>query len=101
MSELTFDKVDLTELQSEGVLMAANERFFWPYGLALTWDYDPETGLASNLHVRQWSHPEGQRERIELAADDEVAQERRLRFSAWHERRLASMLPSERPKGVA
>jgi hypothetical protein len=33
-----FRKVDLTELMAEGVLLAANERFFWPLGLALTWD---------------------------------------------------------------
>jgi len=31
-------KVDLTELQDEGILFHANEQFFWPLGLALTWE---------------------------------------------------------------
>ena len=30
MSDPKFVTVDLTEMQDEGVLMAANERFFWP-----------------------------------------------------------------------
>lgn len=96
MAELTFEKVDLTELMNEGVLMAANERFFWPFGLALTWTYDKDTGVASDLHVRQWSHPVGKRERIDLDAVDPVGDERRERFMAWALKRWDDMLPTER-----
>jgi hypothetical protein len=95
---LTFDPVDLTELQDEGVLMAANEAFFWPLGLALTWMHGAD-GTATGLHVRQWSHLDGERERIDLADDDEQGHERRERFEEWRGRRVASMLPSERPGG--
>lgn len=47
MSDPAFVEVDLTELWTEGVLMAANERFFWPLGLALTWD-------VPTLPVNEW-----------------------------------------------
>ena len=33
-----FAPVDLTEMRDAGVLFTANEQFFWPLGLALTWD---------------------------------------------------------------
>jgi hypothetical protein len=89
----SFVRVDLTELQDEGVLMAANTWFFWPLGLALTWDH--EDGTASNLHVREWTHEPGRGETIGLAADDPTGIERRARFDAWIDKRLADMLPEE------
>lgn len=90
-----FVPVDLTELMMNGVLMAANERFFWPLGLALTWDYDKETATASNLHVREWEYEDGHHESIGLATDDEVANERRQRFVGWAHKRLTTMPPEE------
>lgn len=83
-----FQPVDLSELMLAGVLMAANERFFWPLGLALTWTWDPENEKASDLHVRQWVYPDGHHEAIDLDPDDELATERRTRFDAWALARL-------------
>lgn len=88
-----FVRVDLTELMMNGVLMAANERFFWPLGLALTWDYDKETAVASDLHIREWLYGDGHQESIGLRVGDEVARERRERFAAWAERRIEAMQP--------
>lgn len=87
MADLAFRPVNLTELADEGVLMAANEGFFWPLGLALTWTRDDD-GAASDLHVP------GTRERIDTD-EDETALERRTRFAAWFEQRLSEMLPEE------
>lgn len=91
MGSPTFEIVDLTELQDAGVLMAANERFFWPLGLALTWDQDKETGTASNLHVREWRWEDGHHEAIELGVSDEIGTERRARFKEWLAERLLTM----------
>jgi hypothetical protein len=86
-----FREVDLTGLMDHGVLMAANERFFWPLGLALTWDFDRETGVASGLHVREWVYADGHHESIELSPDDEVGAQRREAFAAWASERIASL----------
>lgn len=93
--ELKMVERDLTELQDEGVLMTANERFFWPLGLALTWERDTTTGWASHLHVTEWNHPAGTRETIGVEPDDPVALERRRRFDAWLRRRWTDMTPAE------
>lgn len=85
MPQPTFEPVDLTELQNFGVLMAANELVFWPLGLALTWDHDKATGVASNLHIREWSTHES----IELGPDDQIGIERRRQFAIWAAKRLA------------
>ena len=83
MPDPRFVPVDLTMLQDEGVLMAANEAFFWPLGFALTWSYDSDTGQASDLHVRQWEFDDGHLERIDLDPGDPVGAERRGRFQSW------------------
>jgi hypothetical protein len=77
-----FRPVDLTEMQDEGVLMAANEAFFWPLGLALTWDH-AEDGTASNLHIREWVFTDGHHETIGLDPEDAIGKERRTRFAAY------------------
>ncbi len=90
MSEPEFVPVDLTEMQDEGVLLAANAAFFWPLGLALTWNVDDD-GVASGLHIREWTFEDGHHERIDVDQFDELAQERRRRFFEWRERRMATM----------
>jgi hypothetical protein len=98
MSVLKFTPVDLQEMQDEGVLMMANERFFWPLGLALTWEVnDVGEGQVvdpDSLHIRQWTQ-DGRwvRDSIEVAPDDEIANERRSRFGLWQVDRLAEMEP--------
>jgi hypothetical protein len=106
-----FVPVDLTEMMDEGVLMAANERFFWPLGLALTWDV-PEQGAAareaagepfgpaSNLHVREWQWKDERHEGIAVADDDPVMLRRRARFEKWWLARIASMPAAERRRAV-
>ena len=77
-----FVTVDLTKLMDEGVLMAANEAFFWPLGLALTWNRD-DNGFASNLHIREWEFEDGHIEPIELLPDDPVVDDRRAHYATW------------------
>lgn len=107
----TFRVVDLTELMEAGVLMAANERFFWPLGLALAWSV-PEgaagrlaagepAGEATDLHVRQWVYEDGHHEGIEVASDDQVATERRLAFGGWLASRVALMPDAEVPRALS
>lgn len=96
MSEPRFQPFSLTELQDEGVLLAANEAFFWPIGLALTWSHDKETGEASDLHVRQWVYEDGHVESIVLS-DDELEAERHRRYAAWRSARIERMPEEERP----
>lgn len=83
MSKPTFVPVDLTALQDSGVLMAANERFFWPLGLALAWDHHKESGVASNLHVREWAFGDGHVEAIGLDPNDQLGDLRRVAFTEW------------------
>lgn len=97
MTEPTFVAVDLTRLKKSGVLMAANERFFWPLGLALTWDYNKETGEDSGLHVRTWQWEDGHIETIETE-EDETTIERRAAFGDWLEVRIALLPADERKK---
>jgi hypothetical protein len=92
--DLSFREVDLTGLVNHGVLMAANERFFWPLGLALAWDFD--RGVASGLHVREWVYADGHHESIELSPDDEVGAQRREAFAAWASERIRSLPAPER-----
>jgi hypothetical protein len=93
-----FVPVDLTELMTAGVLMAANERFFWPFGLALAWDHDKETGIASNLHVREWQYEDGHHEGIGLGPDDPIVPERRSKFDEWASARVDTMPEAERAR---
>ena len=87
MSDPKFLPVDMQEMMDEGVLMAANEAFFWPLGLALTWTFE-DGKYVGELHVREWREDgEWMRDTIGLAADDEVGIERRKRFALWLEDR--------------
>jgi len=99
-SDPAFEPFDLTELQDEGVLMAANERFFWPLGLALTWTHN-EDGTAEALHVRQWVWADGHRETISIAEGDRVAPERRRRFGLWLASRIEKLPSDERDRADA
>jgi hypothetical protein len=99
MSEPKFIPVDLAVLQDEGILMAANEAFFWPLGLALTWRRNYETGVVSNLHIREWQHEDGHHEAITIE-DDDVARERRRRFGDWVAQRVLTMPEDERQPAV-
>ena len=97
MSDPTFEPVDMQHLMDEGVLMAANEAFFWPLGLALTWTV-AEGQYRGGLHIRRWVWEDGHRESIELAVDDEVGIERRERFAAYLSAIAASFPTDERPR---
>lgn len=93
MQDPDFVPVDMQELMDEGVLMAANEQFFWRLGLALTWTAEKDGSGAwlykRDLHVREWRKDgEWIGERIEAATDDEIANDRRRRFASWLQRRL-------------
>jgi len=92
---MKFVSVDLAELSEAGVLMAANERFFWPLGLSLAWTLEPD-GATHSLHIREWEWEPGRGERIDIASDDEVAAQRRRAFERWLEARLDNMKPDER-----
>ena len=82
MTSPVFVPVDLTELQDAGVLMAANEAFFWPLGLALTWTHHDD-GSASDLHIREWRFDDGHHESIALDSEDEIGGVRREAFAKW------------------
>ena len=82
MTDPKFSPVDMQEMMDEGVLMAANEAFFWPLGLALTWTVE-DGRYEGDLHIRRWVWDDGHRESIALAPDDEVGIERRKRFAAY------------------
>lgn len=95
MSDPQQVEVPLPELVTAGVLMAANERVFWPLGLALTWDQDMETGDCRNLRITEWRWADGHHESIELDPSDPVGPERRRAFQAYVTERAASMPPAE------
>lgn len=57
-NEPAFVTVDLTEMMNAGVLMVANERFFWPLGLALTWEVTTTPVDRLNWCTRQEVHEE-------------------------------------------
>lgn len=82
-SKPAFQPVDLTELMTAGVLLRANESFFWPLGLALTWTWDDAAGVASNLHVREWVYPDGHVESIGKDMSDPIYDERQARWQEW------------------
>ena len=93
---MRFEPVEMQEMLDEGVLMAANEAFFWPLGLALTWTVE-DGRYEGDLHIRQWTVDDGWvRERIELGPDDEVGVARRARFMGWLDARIEGMVPEER-----
>ena len=82
MSDPKFSPVDMQEMMEEGVLMAANEAFFWPLGLALTWTFE-DGRYEGELHIREWLYEDGHKETIALDDDDEIGVRRRERFAAW------------------
>lgn len=100
-----FVPVDLTELADGGVLYHANELFFWPLGLALTWTRDgdgtgPGTGPCEDLHVRQWEYPDGHRESIaDLNQEDGVKESRDRGFFKWMIARVR-LLPVDEQSGA-
>lgn len=100
MPDAKFEPIELKELQDSGVLMVANEQFFWPLGLALTWSIDPETKEVSGLHVRQWTFGDGHRETI--AGDGAPIESlRHEAFAAWCLRRIDALLGDEREGAYA
>lgn len=98
MDKPKFVPVNLTEFQDEGVLLAANEAFFWPLGLALTWSHDTDTNEASGLHVREWVFADGHVETIGSDESAPVYAERRRRFAAWRAARDARNSDLGEPK---
>lgn len=95
-----FVPIDETAILNAGILMAANERFFWPLGMALTVDRDPVTGEAKHLHVRQNEWSDGHREIISQS-DDQLMRERRAAFLQFVQRRITKMPPDERAGAIA
>jgi len=83
MSEPKFKPVSMQEMMDEGVLMAANEQFFWKLGLALTWSVE-DGKYKGRLHLREWVYDDGHKEAITLADDDEIGWDRRERYRQWY-----------------
>lgn len=79
--------------------MAANERFFWPLGLALTWTLHPD-GSMDDLRVTEWDYGDGHVETIDLEPGDAAGVARRQAFAAWARRRLGAMEPDERSRAL-
>lgn len=89
-----FTEVPLKGLVEHGVLMAANELFFWPMGLALTWFVDDD-GSVHDLHVRQWEQDgEWIREPIE-SEHDEAWLQRREAWADYVVERLGKLSPED------
>lgn len=84
-------EVELTSLWLTGVLMAANERFFWPYGLALSWEVEGSKVQPGTLRVVEWHNEDNHIESIGTYADDAIAKSRREAFRAWALARIAQM----------
>lgn len=93
-AEPVFKPMDLKELMTNGVLTMANEQFFWPLGLALTWTFSDETGKASELHIRQWEYEDGHHEIITVPEAEMPG--RRALFIQWLETRLTTLPKDER-----
>jgi hypothetical protein len=95
MPEPKWEPVSLTEMMNAGVLMNVNETRLWPLGLALVWTYDPITGEAVDLHIREWQWEDGHHEAIEEAADDPILLARRDAYSTYVKGRAATMPSNE------
>lgn len=95
-----FVPVELGAIVRSGVMNAANERFFWPLGLALAVFHDPVTGEYTNLHVRQYQFADGHRETIHQS-DDSVASARREAFLTFVRRRVEQLPEDERAGALA
>jgi len=90
-----FVEVPIPDLVENGVLLGANEAFFWPLGLALAWVRDLETGELSGLQVREWQYEDGHHEII-VDDHDAISEERHRRFTGWLSERRKSLPGSER-----
>ncbi len=100
MEDAKFTEVDLTGLANDGVLMAANERFFWPLGLALTWH--TQEGKATELHIRQWDYgDDNHHETIQLEDEDLVGIQRREAFLKWITLRIETLPDDESQAAIA
>ena len=95
MSEPKFGPVSLTEMVNAGVLANVNETRLWPLGLALMWNYDPDTGEASGLRIVEYKYPDGHNEAIEEAPDDPIMVNRRAAYAAYVGARAETMPPNE------
>lgn len=90
--EAAFVPVDMQEMMEEGVLLAVNERFFWPMGLALAWTVEDEE-YQDALHIREWrTDGEWNGKRIAASDEDAVVIDRRERFTMWLAGRLGRMV---------
>ena len=95
MLDPKFVEVDLTDLVLNGVMMAANEQFFWPLGLALTWTKDDEA--MTELHIRQWDYGDPDyHETITLQVNDQIGPARRVQFQEWINARIQTLPEDER-----
>lgn len=85
-----FVTVSLQRIVDDGILLAANEAFFWPLGLSLTYMADgPEGEYADDLHIREWREGvEWNGEDISASVDDTLVAIRRLRFKDWRKQRI-------------
>lgn len=91
----SFEDVDLRDFVENGILMAANEAFFWPLGLALTFRLSEDHTRFTDLHVREWVFEDGHHESIAVDPHDELVLQRREAFENWLNERLASMPEKE------
>ena len=83
-----FVEIPLKEFVDNGILLAANEAFFWPLGLALTVTRDDDNRYVK-LDVRQWEPPEV----ITFDETDPVYEVRREAFSLWETKRRETLIP--------
>lgn len=82
-------------------LWAANFFVLWPLGLALTIsvDRDQDPPVYSDLHVREWVFPEGERgETINLTSEENTVEYQK--FLEFCFSRITAMKPSERRMAV-
>jgi rRNA maturation protein Nop10 len=90
-AEPIFIETSLDGLACAGVLLAANERFFWPLGLALAWTKGDDDKI-SGLHIRTWYWPSDP-EHVEAIAteEDEHIRERHAAFAYFVRGQMESM----------